>query len=109
LIDAIAASTLHIRLNSYSANPRRKRQGGAIQVLPWDIGDDHVLVAVRLLPTTVMQGLFFRVFRPLATPFRAVDNEPRLRFTRGLALGKVTGVPLRTKAENIKGGLEDRQ
>jgi integrase/recombinase XerD len=32
LIDAIAASSLHIRLDSYSASPRRKRQGGAIQV-----------------------------------------------------------------------------
>ena len=31
LIDAIAASSLHIRLDSYSASPRRKRQGGAVQ------------------------------------------------------------------------------
>ena len=32
LIDAIAASSLHIRLDRYSASPRRKRQGGANQV-----------------------------------------------------------------------------
>src|SRR6266545_4200564 len=37
-----------------------------------DIGDHHILVAVRLLPTTGVQGLFFRVLRPLPTPFRAV-------------------------------------
>jgi hypothetical protein len=39
LIDAIAASSLHIRLDSYSANPRRKRQGGANQVLENNIED----------------------------------------------------------------------
>src|ERR1700682_2262686 len=33
LMDAIAASSLHIRLDCYSASPRRKRQGGAIQIL----------------------------------------------------------------------------
>jgi hypothetical protein len=44
-----------------------------------DRGDDHVLVAVGLLPATVVQGLFFRAFRPLAPAFRAVDDEPRLR------------------------------
>jgi hypothetical protein len=38
LIDAIAASSLHIRLDSYSASPRRKRQGGAIQVPQGDGG-----------------------------------------------------------------------
>src|SRR6202171_1570465 len=32
LIDAIAASSLHIRLDSYSASPRRKRQGSANQI-----------------------------------------------------------------------------
>jgi hypothetical protein len=32
-MDAIAASSLHIRIDSYSAIPRRKRQGGAIQLL----------------------------------------------------------------------------
>src|SRR3954470_23767878 len=44
-----------------------------------DGGDDHVLVAMCLLPATVVQGLFFRVFRPLAPAFRAVNDEPRLR------------------------------
>jgi len=47
---------------------------------PLDSGDDHVLVAVCLLPATVMQGLFLRVFRPSATTFRAINDEPRLRF-----------------------------
>jgi hypothetical protein len=70
-----------------------------------DIGDDHVLVAVRPLPATVVQGLFLGVFRPLATPLRAVDDEPRLRSGSPLAPGKVTRVPLGTSAEIIKGGL----
>src|SRR3954452_10509372 len=46
---------------------------------PPDRDDDHVLVAVGLLPATVVQCLFFRAFRPLASTFRAVDDEPRLR------------------------------
>src|SRR5438309_7681424 len=50
---------------------------------PLDSGDDHVLVAVGLLPATVVQGLFFGVFRPLAPTFRAVNDEPRLRFRSG--------------------------
>src|SRR5512135_1470215 len=53
---------------------------------PSDRGDDHVLVAVGLLPTTIVQGLFFRVFRPLAPAFRAVNHELRLRFDSGLPL-----------------------
>jgi hypothetical protein len=32
LMDAIAASSLHIGLITYSASPQRKGQGGAIQV-----------------------------------------------------------------------------
>src|SRR5207253_3323041 len=53
------------------------------------IGDDHVLVAVRLLPAAVVQGLFFRVFRPLATPLRGIDDEPRPRLGSRLAVGEV--------------------
>lgn len=39
MIDAIAASSLHIRLDSYSASPRRKGQGGAIQVRFHSLGE----------------------------------------------------------------------
>src|ERR1051326_6216930 len=71
--DALAVSDLFVS---------RLAHVGAAQVADacrLDIGDDHVLVAVRLLPAAVVQGLFFRVFRSLATPFRAGDDEPGLR------------------------------
>src|SRR6266567_2342611 len=74
-----------------------------------DLGDHHVLVAVRLLPAAVVAGLFFRVFRPLATPLRAVDDEPGARFGSWVALGKVTGAPLGPDAEIVKSDLQDRQ
>jgi hypothetical protein len=53
--------------------------------------------------------LLSRIFRPLATPLRAVDDKPRLRFGSGVALGKVTGVPLGTNAESIQRYSQDRQ
>src|SRR6185369_9042348 len=40
------------------------------------VANDHVLVGVRLLLARVVRGLFFRAFRPLATPLRAVDDQP---------------------------------
>jgi hypothetical protein len=69
------------------------------------IRDDHVLVAVCLLLPTVMQSLFLRAFRPLAAPFRPVDDEPRLALVSGLALSKATGVALRENSEIIEGTL----
>src|SRR6266446_2589206 len=39
------------------------------------LDDDHVLVAVRLLAAAVVRCLFFRVFRPLAPPFRSIDDQ----------------------------------
>src|SRR5260370_2692701 len=42
------------------------------------IDDDHVLVGMRFLLAAVVRGLFFRVFRPLPTPLRGIDDEPRL-------------------------------
>src|SRR5207248_11432441 len=37
--------------------------------------DEHVLVRVRLLLATVVQGLFFGFFRPLSPPLRGVDDD----------------------------------
>lgn len=39
------------------------------------IGDQNISVAVNFLAPTVMQLLFLLVFRALATPFRAINDE----------------------------------
>ena len=41
------------------------------------VHDDDVLIGVLLL-ATVVEGLFFRAFRPLSPTFGAVDDEPWL-------------------------------
>src|SRR3954451_16932941 len=46
------------------------------------LDDDHVLVAVLLLPPAVVDLLFLRVFRPLAAPLGAVDDQPGPRPAR---------------------------
>src|SRR5437868_8608744 len=46
-----------------------------IDALAARLHDGHVLVAVDLLPAAVVRRLFFRVFRPLAPPLRAVDDQ----------------------------------
>ena len=76
---------------------------------PSQVHDDDVLIGVRLLLPTVVEGLFFRAFRPLSTPFGAVDDEPRLRSCSGLALGKVIGVPLREDTQTIESISQDGQ
>jgi hypothetical protein len=73
-----------------------------IDAFAFDLGYDHVLVTVRLLPATVVECLFFWVFRALAPPLRAVDDEPRIPLGSGLALGEVAGIPLGTNAQIIQ-------
>jgi len=58
------------------------------------VGNDHVLVGVRLLLARVVRGLFFRAFRPLATPLRAVDDQPGILPAGRLALGETAAVAL---------------
>ena len=88
----------------------RVRRAQEADPLPWQSHDDDVLVGVRFLLAAVVQGLFFRAFWPLPPAvLGAVDDEAWLRFGRGLALGKVTGMPLGTNAEIVQGLLEDRQ
>src|SRR5437588_1968163 len=61
---------------------RRTASLGATQVidaLAAHFHDDHVLVAVGLLPAAVVRRLFFGVFRPLAPSLRAVDDQPGAR------------------------------
>jgi hypothetical protein len=85
------------------------RMAQEVDAFPWQGHDDDVLVGVGLLLAAVVQGLFFRAFRPLTPTFGAVDDEAWLRFRRGLALGKATGIPLGTITETNQSPLEDRQ
>src|SRR5205085_1942484 len=39
------------------------------------VDHEHVLVGMCLLLPAVAEGLFFRVFRPLAPPFRGIEDE----------------------------------
>src|SRR5205823_3428021 len=87
----------------------RVRAAQVVDPLPPGVDDDHVLVAVLLLPPAVVKGLFFRAFRPLTTPLRAVDDQPGLGLGGGLSAREVTGVPLRADAETIQSRLQDRQ
>src|SRR5207253_7785239 len=50
------------------------RRAQVVDPLPPGVDDGHVLVAVLLLPPAVVQGLFSRVFRPLAPPLGGVDD-----------------------------------
>src|SRR3954452_11407665 len=76
---------------------------------PAQVHDDDVLIGVSLLLPAVVEGLFFRVFRPLATPFGTIDDQARLGFWSGLAPGKVLGVPLREDTETIESLSQDGQ
>src|SRR5256886_14740574 len=44
------------------------RLAEVVNPLPPGVNDDHVLVAMLLLPPAVQKGLFLGVFRPLAAP-----------------------------------------
>src|SRR6185369_1067133 len=59
-----------------------------------EVGNDDVLVGVRLLLAAVVRRLFFRAFRPLAAPLRAVDDQPGVLPARRLALGEMAAVAL---------------
>src|SRR5438094_4390076 len=76
-----------------------------IDALAARLYEDHVLVAVDLLPAAVVRRLFFRVFRPLAPPLRAVDDQRRSwpRPRRGLPLA------LRQDAQVVEGIAQDGQ
>ena len=71
------------------------------------VGDDHVLVGVCLLLAGVVCGLFFRVFRPLTTPIRAVDDQPGTLPGSRLAHGEVAAVALGANAEFVESLVQD--
>src|SRR5947209_18847774 len=74
-----------------------------------DASDHHVLVGMRLLLSAVVRGLFFWVFRPLATPFRAIKDELAILIGRQLGLGKAIGIPLGEGSQRLEGALQDWQ
>src|SRR5262249_3128360 len=59
--------------------------------------------AVRLLLAAGVRRLFCRVFRPLAAPLGAVDDQPRVLPGSRLTPGKLPGVALREDAQFIEG------
>src|SRR6202030_3048896 len=69
----------------------------------------HVLVAVDLLPAAVVRCLFFRVFRPLATPLGPVNDQTG-RWPGG-RLGAREGVrvALRQRPQVVEGLAQDGQ
>src|SRR5205807_7962458 len=75
----------------------------------WQVHDDDVLIGVRLLLPTVVEGLFCRVFRPLSPPFGAIDDQPGLDSWRALAAGEVLGVPLREHTQTVQSIPQDGQ
>src|SRR5438105_513388 len=69
------------------------RSAQVVNPLPPSVDDDHVLVAMLLLSPAVVQSLFLGVFRPLATPFRTVDDQLRVRVVSRLTPRKAVRVP----------------
>src|SRR5947207_10401665 len=91
---------------------RRAADVGAAQeahALAAGLDDDHVLVAGHLLPAAVVRRQFFRVFRPLSPPLRAVDDQPGPRPARRFGLAEGPGVALRKGAQVVEGLAEDGQ
>src|SRR5262249_45244857 len=73
------------------------------------VDDDDILIGVRFLLATVVEGLFLRAFRPLSTPFGTIDDQPRLGPWSGSAPGKVIGGPLREDIQTIESLPQDGQ
>ena len=67
------------------------------------VNNDHILVAVRLLLATIMQCLFFRVFRPLAAALSAIDDVIASLDCSALRNGKLMSVTLWFHAQGREG------
>src|SRR5947207_6794629 len=91
---------------------RRAADVGAAEeahALAAGLDDSDVLVAGHLLPAAVVRRPFFRVFRPLSPPLRAVDDQPGPRPARRFGLAEGPGVALRKGAQVVEGLAEDGQ
>ena len=72
-------------------------------------GQHDVLVRVRLLLAAVVPGLFFRIFRPLPAPLRAVDDEGPGAFRGNGAAHHPSAVALRQDAQVVQGRVQHGQ
>src|SRR5437868_2294474 len=73
------------------------------------VDDDHVLVGVGLLLAAVVQPLFLGVFRALAPPLGAVDDQIGRLALPPLMPGETAGAALGEDAQAVQGAHEDRQ
>ena len=72
--------------------------------------DHHdVLVTMRFLLATVVQGLFYRVFRALAATIGAVDNQLRRFLLAPFMAGKLVRRAARQHAQLVQRLLQNRQ
>jgi hypothetical protein len=73
------------------------------------VDDEHVLVRVGLFLPAIVQPLFFGVFRPLASPLCAINDETlRLRVAT-LSSRNLPAFPFRHHAQDRKRVPQDRQ
>src|SRR5439155_8328638 len=70
---------------------------------------DEVLVAMDLLPATVVRGLCFRVFGPLAATLGAVNDQSSGLPVRGLGSCEGLGITFGQYAHIVEGVAQDRQ
>jgi len=72
-------------------------------------GHEYVLVRMRFLLAAVVENLFFGLFRPLPTPFRAVDNDGSGTLRPDGTSRQLTAVTLRQNAQGIEGRTQHRE
>lgn len=63
------------------------------------VNNDHILVTVGLLLTTVMKRLFFRVFRPLSATLGTINDVITSRAGVAFSNGELTPIPFRLDTE----------
>ena len=73
------------------------------------VHNHHILVTVGFLLAAVVQRLFLNVFWPLATPFRAINDECGWFALTLLMRGKLAWIAFRDQAQLIQRLLEHRQ
>ena len=73
------------------------------------INHHHVLVTVRFVLATVVQGLFCLIFRALAAPVGPIDNQSRRFLPAAFLLGKVLRRTAGQHSQLVQRLLQNRQ